>query len=337
MEPYNIENSEKPSFINFVPIALYVFFRSIICFPIWIFVLLIQYYKERSFYKEYTGYETLNITEKESALNAYPVVVLPVAEVFRTARIQPKTYSKEFIYDSLKALGLEYDENSHEEKVEEAIELFDPSIKEFGELKSKNKYHVTLSNTFYLPRKNSDFRELLDNLLAKSHGQQVLEETKIEFPNLSTIPWPFLTDFASIPLGVPVGSYTRAAIVHDWGYSYFPERDETGRKKCDLEMLDIMRTDGTSPFRRSIIFIGLRMFGSWPFFCAPYRRLKLIEIRNNIIFLGNVLNASTLQAIQNTNSMQAVNMIPESAAKEINGLFLAHQGYLISTIAKQKI
>ncbi len=83
---------------------------------------------------------------------------------------------------------------------------------------------------------------------------------------------PFLTDFASIPMGAKTGAYTRAAIVHDWAYSYYPMRTGKGRKICDLEMLNIMRADRCQPFKRAIIYSGLRLFGGMAFLKAPARR-----------------------------------------------------------------
>lgn len=94
---------------------------------------------------------------------------------------------------------------------------------------------------------------------------------KLVIPNIDP---PFLTDFASIPMGAKTGAYTRAAIVHDWAYSYYPIRTAKGRKICDLEMLNIMRADDCQPFMRAIIYSGLRLFGGMAFLKAPSRRRK---------------------------------------------------------------
>lgn len=83
---------------------------------------------------------------------------------------------------------------------------------------------------------------------------------------------PFLTDFASIPLGPKTGAYTRAAIVHDWLYSYYPLRTISGRRICDLEMLNIMRSDKCPPLKRALIYSGLRLFGGMAFLQAPSKR-----------------------------------------------------------------
>lgn len=96
-------------------------------------------------------------------------------------------------------------------------------------------------------------------------------------PNIRYVPDGFVTDFASIPLGSPYGSYNRAAVVHDWAYSHHHDRSTKGRNDCDMAMLHIMREDGTSPLFRSIIFVGLYIGGEFAFQAAPGKRKKLHE------------------------------------------------------------
>ncbi len=199
------------------------------------------------------------INEAGKAVDASPIPVLPVSEIFRTSK-------------SLKNLKL-FGESVYDSS----------SVMSFGNLKEPHDYFALIQNVAYKPEQNSVFNELLDNLP--------------KAPDLRVIYIPFLTDFASIPFGQKTGSYTRAAVVHDWGYSFHPERNYTGRKECDLEMLNIMRKDGTPAFARSYIYLGLRLFGTYSFMTAPIRRKKLVQITQNEVFLNQFFHALSSQFI----------------------------------------
>ena len=71
------------------------------------------------------------------------------------------------------------------------------------------------------------------------------------------------TDFASVPRGLwnlfpPDGSYTPAAVVHDYLYRKCPDVD---RKKCDQVFLEAMEACGTSWFARRTIYAAVRLGG----------------------------------------------------------------------------
>lgn len=76
------------------------------------------------------------------------------------------------------------------------------------------------------------------------------------------VPANFVTDFASVPrplwnLFPPDGSYTAAAVVHDWLY----RKTTIHRAICDAVFLEAMKQCGTSLFARSIIYSTVRMWG----------------------------------------------------------------------------
>ena len=89
----------------------------------------------------------------------------------------------------------------------------------------------------------------------------------------------FITDFASIPallrplVAETTGSFTRAAIVHDFAYAHHPDRSTAGRKACDEAMLALMADGGTGLRRRVLIYLGLRLGGGPAYRSAPERRI----------------------------------------------------------------
>lgn len=96
-----------------------------------------------------------------------------------------------------------------------------------------------------------------------------------------TVPSGFVTDFASVPqilwsILPPYGKHTKAAIVHDWLYLKRPAvrvRDRRGRfiaggwvrisrSDADGVFLRIMRECGSSWWRRTVMYLGVRL-GGW--------------------------------------------------------------------------
>ncbi len=88
----------------------------------------------------------------------------------------------------------------------------------------------------------------------------------------------FITDFASIPallrplVAETTGSFTRAAIIHDFAYAHHPDDSAAGREACDEAMLALMADGGTGIRRRALIYLGLRLGGGPAFRSAPGRR-----------------------------------------------------------------
>lgn len=98
---------------------------------------------------------------------------------------------------------------------------------------------------------------------------------------LRLLPQGFVTDFASIPallrpvVGHPMGYYNRAAIVHDWAYSSHTDDSARGRRDCDRAMLRVMAEDGTEVWRRTLIYVGLRIGGGMAYRSGPQRQREL--------------------------------------------------------------
>ena len=115
-------------------------------------------------------------------------------------------------------------------------------------------------------------------------GETLGESIKIPgLENLRFVPDSFSTDFASIPaplqvlVGAPTGSYCRAAVVHDWFYAYHHDGSMLGRKHCDQAMLKLMRQDGTAPWRRAMIYAGVRLGGGFAYLNAPAKLDRMLE------------------------------------------------------------
>lgn len=89
-----------------------------------------------------------------------------------------------------------------------------------------------------------------------------------------TVPLGFRSDGASIPwllrwfAGHPFGSSLKSAVVHDWVFRSDEGRAQlatTGprtRRQAAHVMATAMRVDGVHPFRRRVIWLGLRL-GDW--------------------------------------------------------------------------
>lgn len=76
------------------------------------------------------------------------------------------------------------------------------------------------------------------------------------------VPQGFETDFASVPRGLwnlfpPDGSYTAAAVVHDFLY----RKTRYNRARCDSVFLEAMKSLGTNWFARYTIYSAVRAFG----------------------------------------------------------------------------
>ena len=91
-----------------------------------------------------------------------------------------------------------------------------------------------------------------------------------------TVPAGFVTDFASSPrifwpIVSPWGKWGKAAIVHDLLYqtrSYFVEtiddwhfHETVTRKWADQIFLEAMEVLGVAPWRRKLMYWGVRLFG----------------------------------------------------------------------------
>ena len=78
-----------------------------------------------------------------------------------------------------------------------------------------------------------------------------------------TVPVGFVTDFASIPQALwsilpPYGAYAKAAIVHDYLYTYGTK----GRKYADDVFDEGMKVLGVPDFTRKSMYRAVRLFGA---------------------------------------------------------------------------
>jgi hypothetical protein len=87
----------------------------------------------------------------------------------------------------------------------------------------------------------------------------------------------FIFDFNSIPFGLrntlPPTKHGQAAVIHDWCYAYLGEvmlANDQGavehikwtRKECDERYLEILEDLKAAPWRRNIMYLGVRI-GGW--------------------------------------------------------------------------
>ena len=89
------------------------------------------------------------------------------------------------------------------------------------------------------------------------------------------VPSGFITDFASTPrlawsIIPPTGKHTKAAVLHDYLYSdptcWFIcgielSKFEISRKECDKIFLNAMKVLGVKKWKRTIIYLGVRIGG----------------------------------------------------------------------------
>lgn len=97
------------------------------------------------------------------------------------------------------------------------------------------------------------------------------------------IPANFETDLASIPrIAWPImapahSSLMRAAIVHDWFYRM---TCDFNRLQTDLIFYHMLRNDGVSRFKASLMYYAVRLFG-WHYYnedyCDGYHEFKKLD------------------------------------------------------------
>ena len=107
--------------------------------------------------------------------------------------------------------------------------------------------------------------EILDYCVGGRAVVRLCEDWVVEFYEKDvqyciTVPRGSISDGASIPRFfhrlLPPGEYWREAIIHDYLYSIgWP------RLLADATMWQVMRELGRTPWKRALIFIGVRLFG----------------------------------------------------------------------------
>lgn len=77
-----------------------------------------------------------------------------------------------------------------------------------------------------------------------------------------SVPLGFKSDGASIPsfawsiIGHPFGEYLESAVIHDWLY-----KTDSPRKRADWVLLDAMKAQRVSFWKRRIMYRTVRLFG----------------------------------------------------------------------------
>ena len=89
------------------------------------------------------------------------------------------------------------------------------------------------------------------------------------------VPVKFMTDFASVPrllwIFLPQwGKYGNAAVIHDWGYW----SKERSKQQTDLIFLEGMKVLGVPPFKRTVMYLAVHLFGWWAWWSAGKRRAR---------------------------------------------------------------
>lgn len=83
-----------------------------------------------------------------------------------------------------------------------------------------------------------------------------------------TVPKGFISDLTSTPrvfwcFFPPTGKYQKAAVVHDWLYA--ANGPDVSRGLADRVFLDIMASTGVSALTRKLLWLGVRIGGSYRF------------------------------------------------------------------------
>jgi len=144
-----------------------------------------------------------------------------------------------------------------------------------------------------------------------------------DFPQLNLVRDGFTTDFASIPailqwlVGKPLGSYIRAAVIHDWAYANHHDGSHKGRQDCDKAMLALMRQDKTEPWRRTLIYLGLRIGGGPAFYCAPKTHKKIESALNNSDFRYHFVRAQGFICTYVCRQHELVGILPEGTTDRL--------------------
>lgn len=101
-------------------------------------------------------------------------------------------------------------------------------------------------------------KELIGNGIAKEAGNLVY----------INIPKGFNTDFGSIPqlfqsLVSPIGSPTKAYVLHDYLLSLYLQGKISKRKICDKTFRVALRNEGVGMVRRSFVYLCVRAYSTY--------------------------------------------------------------------------
>jgi|GEM_PF-959065 len=142
-------------------------------------------------------------------------------------------------------------------------------------------------------------------------------------PDLGYVPEGFITDFASIPpclrlvAGRPLGPYSRAAVVHDWTYATHFDGSSAGRKDCDRAMLHLMRQDGTRPWRRTLIYVGVRIAGGSAFSEAPRTLAQKDELFADKTFKNRYLHTVFFMLAHLTRAVEKARVLERGTCDQL--------------------
>ena len=130
-----------------------------------------------------------------------------------------------------------------------------------------------------------DLRDLCDNA---GPLWETLAPVGFERPNGDEVwvPTGTITDLASIPRALwiilpPIGSYDRAAVLHDEAYKHGGISGKLcTRAEADTLLNEAMIAKGVTPWKRRMIYAGVRL-GGW---CTwnKYRQREVIERKTGV-------------------------------------------------------
>ena len=82
-----------------------------------------------------------------------------------------------------------------------------------------------------------------------------------------SVPKDFITDFASVPrwlwwLFPPYGLYGKAAVIHDFLYTELSKSYKITKAQADKIFLEALEVLGVPTWKRNIIYLAVKLFGS---------------------------------------------------------------------------
>lgn len=140
-------------------------------------------------------------------------------------------------------------------------------------MKNEDIPHKSFLQVAFMGRKNfqlvEDFNYLFHSGLALNK-ELISEGIAKEYYDLYyiTIPKGFNTDFGSIPqlfqsLVSPIGSPTKAYVLHDYLLSLYLQGKITKRKVCDKTFRTALKNEGVGMVRRSFMYLCVRAYSTY--------------------------------------------------------------------------
>ena len=124
-----------------------------------------------------------------------------------------------------------------------------------------------LTNTCIKPLIGYHYTTCKDIVFVVNHDEYIIPaEFETDLASIPKIVWPIMAPFHS--------SLIRPAIVHDW---FYRKTCDFTRFQTDLIFYHMLRNDGISVFRASIMYYAVRLFG-WNYYNEDYCDDKFKEL-----------------------------------------------------------